>query len=663
MEDSSAAELEEAELGGLATVLINTTICPQVSCEILNVKARELIAYSIDNDLPNAFFSIENAKFCDFIQAIIDHLFDLYATQSLSPLNFPYEAAHLVVLLSITGTLQKDLREQIYSLEDRFNFESTDRSIIRINHYHAHIGALLRRAIEYCYGSFKPPEYDPMRFAISNSSPKFECIPSLVFQIRFYDLINVYDSNGKCTKEWFDKFYEFYMQYKTNYFDNQEYKPNRYEIYLTKYFQSKFDVAFYLFTLMECVIDETFHILKNKYYLKNTKDLFVLSKGIESTIGTNHDYKRIDIETIPESCFSHCLSKRFYLMKGYDPIAKFKAINPVYARFVKNVVNTDFKILYNRNNTANTAMKSVARSRIRVTIKYQIQLLLNCLKTETNQEKMHQCHRELFTWYFQFAEMSLLCMPLQPLLKSTSVYNTVCNYVQRFILPAAVKSEAHYKLWPYQSYPPKPHYINNAQQISIVYQILIWCYFLIGNEEKCQQYCQIYRLHYNHHFVRALPNIHSVRLLSIIDIIRGTDDEPMWQLYNFLRKKQRITSKGKHSGNYSYSYDKNRNWHENQRLKIYSHFISSEQERTQQTRQNIVVHAKYNFVKHVFQADITDSKYIGWRNLALQKQCQLCYQKIVTLKKCKGCRKVCYCSKLCQKRHWISEHRLQCQSQ
>ena len=49
-------------------------------------------------------------------------------------------------------------------------------------------------------------------------------------------------------------------------------------------------------------------------------------------------------------------------------------------------------------------------------------------------------------------------------------------------------------------------------------------------------------------------------------------------------------------------------------------------------------------------------------NLCQLKQChwKKCKKKDIKLQKCKKCKKVMYCSKLCQKKHWINGHRHDC---
>ena len=58
---------------------------------------------------------------------------------------------------------------------------------------------------------------------------------------------------------------------------------------------------------------------------------------------------------------------------------------------------------------------------------------------------------------------------------------------------------------------------------------------------------------------------------------------------------------------------------------------------------------------------IVGSKYLIWRNLMTQKECNYCQKLDKILYKCKKCRFVAYCSVLCQKKDWnLGNHREKC---
>ena len=58
---------------------------------------------------------------------------------------------------------------------------------------------------------------------------------------------------------------------------------------------------------------------------------------------------------------------------------------------------------------------------------------------------------------------------------------------------------------------------------------------------------------------------------------------------------------------------------------------------------------------------IVGSKYLIWRNLMTQKECNYCQKLDKILYKCKKCRNTVYCSLLCQKKDWnLGNHKAKC---
>ena len=49
-----------------------------------------------------------------------------------------------------------------------------------------------------------------------------------------------------------------------------------------------------------------------------------------------------------------------------------------------------------------------------------------------------------------------------------------------------------------------------------------------------------------------------------------------------------------------------------------------------------------------------------WAAPLREPECVLCHSKTAPLQRCSGCKRVFYCSKTCQKKHW-KEHRPECQ--
>lgn len=64
-----------------------------------------------------------------------------------------------------------------------------------------------------------------------------------------------------------------------------------------------------------------------------------------------------------------------------------------------------------------------------------------------------------------------------------------------------------------------------------------------------------------------------------------------------------------------------------------------------------------SFLKHIFGNE--DSNYSAFKNICRIKQCAQCRKKTQCLRKCKTCRNVFYCSKICQKKDWHN-HKRQC---
>ena len=72
------------------------------------------------------------------------------------------------------------------------------------------------------------------------------------------------------------------------------------------------------------------------------------------------------------------------------------------------------------------------------------------------------------------------------------------------------------------------------------------------------------------------------------------------------------------------------------------------------------------FIKHVINPTTRNEQfYTKYKNTCQNrfvKKCSYCSNawEVATLKKCKNCRKVMYCSRMCQKRDWVSNHRFDC---
>lgn len=79
----------------------------------------------------------------------------------------------------------------------------------------------------------------------------------------------------------------------------------------------------------------------------------------------------------------------------------------------------------------------------------------------------------------------------------------------------------------------------------------------------------------------------------------------------------------------------------------------------------------FNFVSNLFQQERgsflsgTDPMFPfrphNWAPPLKEPDCAFCHSNTGDLKRCLGCNKVFYCSKVCQKRHW-KQHKSECQN-
>ena len=411
--------------------------------------------------------------------------------------------------------------------------------------------------------------------------------------------------NLKYDVKWYQAYSQLYTQFKNNYFDNNKYKPNKYEIYLDKYFQPKFEISYYLFILLEFTI---------YFYLRRIRVLI-----------------HIDLhEKHQMNCFYHCLNPRFCLVKGYNSLYPIKDINPFYASIAHHVADFGYLILaFESMHNKNSPIASLARSRLRVTFTYYLKTVLDNMEKEQSESKTWY-HQELVRHYHRFAEMCVLLMPLARLSNTKSPHEQLCKYVKRFILLPALKGVKHHQLCKCE-HPP----LDIIQRMVDITKYIIWCYYLIGNDKKCEKYFIAHQYWVNQvsSHLKIKYNISSS--LTVMQVHWRTLE---W--YTIFRRLKCDSSV---------------------RLILFESYINHELISLYGLTQELIDHKQYNLVDQVLTQDITNSDYVGWRNLALQKQCAYCYNKTNILKKCKGCKKVCYCSKLCQRRHWVFEHKIKCQ--
>ena len=128
----------------------------QQPSELLIKTAREWIDYSIVNgDITrtNSAYVSKYEKFVSFMHLVRDYVIDLYKRYSYSVLNLPYQAAQIVMILSIAGILQKDMR----NLDGQCN-RGNKAAATRVKHCYFCISVLFSAATELYYSHFKSPK-------------------------------------------------------------------------------------------------------------------------------------------------------------------------------------------------------------------------------------------------------------------------------------------------------------------------------------------------------------------------------------------------------------------------------------------------------------------------------------------------------------------------
>ena len=516
------------------------------------------------------------------------------------------------------------------------NDVTIDRHQDKVTIYLLHMQRLLMHVTRLYYKWFEPPFGDSVDMTSHMHNWQefklFPCIPTLIFQIKFYSInCSLHLSlEWQQNAEWFDALCKFYEQFSRNYFDNSKYKRNDYDEYVNKYFYSShFDISFYLFVLLEyiiCVFADNHNIGIDYFSAINVEKC--------STIDV--------VRKIHKNNFHHCISAKFILFKGYNIMRPFKKMNPLYSALAPHVGNIDCMILYKKENSSTA---SLVRSRFRVTVARSLNNLLHYMKKESDDHKSVKYklsyHLQLFNGYHKLFTFSLSFMPIDKLCN----YNQIYNYVERFVLRPALKCQKHHNyLLSKGRFPVGDHgpFIERALNVKEI----IWCYFLVGDDEKCKQYFKIYQFCVK----QQASMLHKqYNIPCCIEI--SEDDDNTQDLFDLLHDNRENSTIATQS-----------NTSRKQRMTLFKkHVIDVSQSCYQKWKKLVKIDSQqFNLVENVLMKDITDSNYIGWRNLALEKQCQWCRKKNEQLKKCKRCKRVCYCSILCQKQHWVRGHRSEC---
>ena len=289
---------------------------------------------------------------------------------------------------------------------------------------------------------------------------------------------------------------------------------------------------------------------------------------------------------------------------------------------------------------------------------------------------IEQKYRNYFYGLYRSAHLSLLTLPDWNDFNVN--YKKSIIYLKRFVFSHLLRAEtACQKI---------SNTILIRAEMIVANEVIIWCYFLLQKDvAPCIENLKLRQIYIKMHENRvsfatasklsiqegldpwgldlvsdSAKIISRLPILFRVRIVGNYQQQYGSPILHELKPILKDSFNSDQSGAYSEYFGTN--WKQN-RFKLFCRYLQFRQAHEKLhywSHDQFYIRKEYNFIHCVLSKKKQSPKYIGWKNITMQKQCENCFRKDIILKKCKKCRKSYYCSVKCQKKHWKKKHKIDC---